>query len=244
MNTSPGSDSVEPVRLYMHISDILNREIIEKFKAGDVLPSESELAKRFSTNRHTVRMALEVLVTQGVVGKLQGKGTIVQQKPIEYPIHSSTRFTETLENCGRHAESRVLRKIGIPAKGEVCERLSIQDGEPVINIESLRMMDGAPFTLVSHYFPLDRMYEVMRKYEGGSLHQFINDTYGISLKRVVSLISTVLPEQQEAEQLDVSSSAPLLLVKSVNVNRETDEPIEFVISRFVGRATELIVEPS
>lgn len=227
---------------YIKLSRIIVEEIQNLYRPGDLLPSESEMVECFKVNRHTVRMAIEELVTQGVVGKLQGKGTIVLQKKINYPIHSNTRFTETLENAGRQPESKVLRKIGIPAQGEVAERLQLKEGEPVILIETLRNMDGATFSTVSHYFPLEKVYDVMRKYEGGSLHQFIFERYGIRLQRTRSLISAKLPDEADISNLEISPNSPVLLVKSVNVNHRSGEPLEFVVSRFKGASTQLSVD--
>lgn len=233
----------DKLALYLRVSRQLAAEIQHQYRPGDILPSENQLAKRFGINRNTLRMALEVLVTNGMVCKYQGKGTIVQQQLINYPIHAGTRFTENLESSGRQAESQVLRKIGIPALPEVADSLHIEEDEPVILIEVLRKMDGSPFSVSSHYFPLEKMFEVMRKYESGSLHGFIGERYGIRLKRVLSLISAILPDQRDMKFLGISGNAPILRVKSVNVDQDTKVPVEFVVSRFKGVSTELSVQP-
>jgi GntR family phosphonate transport system transcriptional regulator len=233
---------VKDMPVHIQISNILADEICSQYTPGDILPSENDLAKRYKVNRHTLRRAMEVLVTKGIVGKLQGKGTIVQQQSINYSIHSGTRFTETLENCGRQAESIVLRKIGIPAQKESAERLEIEEGEPIIVIETLRKMDGAPFSVVSHHFPLNKVYAVMSKYMRGSLHDFLYVHYNMKLRRTISLIGAILPDQNDIELLEISGNSPLLLVKSVNVDQTTGEPIEFSVSRFKGISTQLSVE--
>lgn len=235
--------STGDIPVYIQISNSLTAEIQQNYKPGDRMPSENELAKRFKVNRHTLRRAIEVLVTKGMVGKLQGKGIIVQQKVINYPIHRETRFTETLENSGRQAESIVLRKMGIAAHGEVATSLNVEEGEPVILVETLRKMDGAPFSVTSHYFPFHKAYDVLRKYAGGSLHSFFSQHYGIRLKRTLSLISAILPDQSDMKTLEISGNSPVLQVKSVNMDLHSQEPVEFVVSRFKGISTQLSVEP-
>lgn len=229
--------------VYLQLARILAEEVQREYVPGDVLPSEKDLAKRFSVNRHTIRRAIGELVTKGIVGKLQGKGTIVQQKVINYAIHTRTRFTENLESCGRQAESIVLRKIGIAAEGDVARLLELPDGKPVILVETLRKMDGAPFSVVSHYLPLDKVYEVMRGYRGGSLHEFLEQHYRLKLKRRISLICAVLPDIHDRELLDLSGNSPILQVRSVNVDETSDVPVELSVSRFKGIATQLSVEP-
>lgn len=233
----------DDIPLYKHVSNLLADEIIKQHKPGDILPSEKDLAKKYKVNRHTLRRALEELVTEGVVGKLQGKGTIVQQKLINYSIHSHTRFTDTLEKSGRKAESIVVRKVGIPAQGEIVDLLKVQEGEPVALIETLRKMDGVPFSVVSHYLPLEKVFDVIRIYSGGSLHKFLLEHYGLRVKRTLSMIRAMLPDQKDIKLLSIMGNSPLLLVKSVNVDEKTGDPIELSVSRFKGVSTQLIVEP-
>ena len=234
----------EDLPLYKHVSLLLAEEITKQHKPGDTLPSETELAKRYKVNRHTLRRAMEELVNEGIIGKLQGKGTIVQQKLINYSIHSSTNFTETLEKDGREAETIVLRKSGIPAQGEIVKLLNIEEDEPVALIETLRKMDGVPFSMVTHYLPLEKVFDVIRLYNGGSLHQFLLDNYNLKVKRTLSMIRAVLPEEEDMKHLAILGNSPILLVKSVNVEVDTNIPMELCISRFKGVSTQLMVEPN
>jgi GntR family transcriptional regulator, phosphonate transport system regulatory protein len=229
--------------VFKQISNILADEIQKDLKPGHLLPSETDLAKRFKVNRYTVRRATSELVTLGLLETLQGKGTIVKQRPINYSIHSTTRFTETLENAGRLAESLVLQKVGIPAEQDVAKMLEIEEGQPVILVETLRKMDGLPFALGSHFLPLDRVFEVMRSYHGGSLHEFLLQHYGIRLRRKISLISAIAPTQYDMDLLGIRGNHPLLRVKSVNIDQATGQSLELVVSRFKGISTQLSVEP-
>lgn len=237
--------TIEPddLPLYKHISFLLSEEIRQKHKPGDTLASEQELAKRYKVHRHTLRRAIEELVNEGIVGKLQGRGNVVKQKIINYAIHSETRFTDTLERCGRKAETVVLRKRGIPAQGDLVEMLNLQDNEPVACIETLRKMDDLPFSVVTHYIPLEKAYDLIRLYRGGSLHHFLLERYAIKVKRTTSMIRAVLPEREDIKTLSIMGNSPILLVKSINVDQQTEEPMELAISRFKGVSTQLVVEP-
>ena len=57
-------------RLY---SDIMNGV----YENGSKLPGEAALAEKYDVSRNTVRQALTVLVEDGLVEKIQGKGTFV-----------------------------------------------------------------------------------------------------------------------------------------------------------------------
>ncbi len=53
------------------------RGLIEKGKPGDLLPSQTELSRLFRVNHLTVRKALQKLEKEGLIYRIQGKGTFI-----------------------------------------------------------------------------------------------------------------------------------------------------------------------
>ncbi|MCW8988525.1 MAG: phosphonate metabolism transcriptional regulator PhnF [Gammaproteobacteria bacterium] len=228
--------------IYRQIRDVLVNEIHDLYKAGDSLPAETELALRFGVNRHTLRRAIDELVSDGCVERRHGKGVFVLEPAINYSIGSSTRFTETLQSQGKNTTSRVLRKLVIPAKGTVASRLQIQEGEDIIFIETLRSVESNPFCIISHFIPLHKFYEILESYEMGSLHEYIRMHFGIELKRSESLISSVVPDIADASLLNMPRHAPMLRVKSLNLDINSNEAVEYAVTRFRGDATQLSIK--
>jgi len=66
---------------YCQIRQFIVEEEIEKkrLKAGDGIPSENELSRKFNVSKNTVVKALNDLVKDGVLYRVQGKGTFVSQ---------------------------------------------------------------------------------------------------------------------------------------------------------------------
>ncbi|MES9971172.1 MAG: phosphonate metabolism transcriptional regulator PhnF [Candidatus Thiodiazotropha sp.] len=229
--------------VYRQISQMLRQEIQNFYQAGDVLPTEAELAKRFNVNRHTLRRAVDELVTEGMVVRRHGKGVYVLAPAIDYAIGPRTRFTETLEALGVSTHSRVIRKQIILASGGVSSRLKVAEGSEVIFLETLREVEGKPFCVISHFLPLAAFPQVFEGYDNGSLHQFLEHNCNTKLQRSESLISAVLPESDDAALLNIPRYLPVLRVKSVNVAIESQKPVEYVVTRFRGDATQLSVKP-
>lgn len=229
--------------VYRQIRDLLVKEIQEFYKAGDSLPAEYVLAQRFKVNRHTLRRAIDELVFDGLVERRHGKGVFVLEPAINYAIGTKTRFTETLQSQGRTTVSNVIRKQIIAARGSVAQRLHLQEGEPVIYIETLREVESKPFCLISHFIPQRAFPEIFEDYNTGSLHKFVEDYYGIELKRIESLVSAVLPEANDASLLNMPRHVPVLRVKSLNLNLASNKPVEYAVTRFRGDATQLLIKP-
>ncbi|MEM4540581.1 MAG: FadR/GntR family transcriptional regulator [Archaeoglobaceae archaeon] len=63
---------------YIQVLETLSVEILSgKLKPGDKLPSERELAKSLNVSRSTVREALKMLASKGLVRIVHGEGTFV-----------------------------------------------------------------------------------------------------------------------------------------------------------------------
>lgn len=52
-----------------------------EFKPGDMLPSQNDLCRSFGVSHHTVREAITSLVHEGLLYRIQGKGTFVADQP-------------------------------------------------------------------------------------------------------------------------------------------------------------------
>ena len=70
-----------PVPLYHQLADILMERIRSgEYSPGDVIPSETSMAKHYGIGRPTVRQAMEILVRKGLVTRKRGAGTFVRHR--------------------------------------------------------------------------------------------------------------------------------------------------------------------
>lgn len=229
--------------VYSQIARLLEEEIQKFYLPGSYLPAEAELAQRFGVNRHTLRRAVDELIQSGLVERSHGKGTRVLDAPVDYTLGQGTRFTELLEAEGMTAVTRILRKLLIPARGGVAQRLGLQEDMPVVWLETLRLVDGRPYCVISHFLPHAHFHGLLENYAGGSLHDFIHSQYRISLRRVESLVTATLPLGDDAGLLNMSQHQPVLRVKSVNVNVRDATPLEYALTRFRADRIQLRICP-
>jgi GntR family phosphonate transport system transcriptional regulator len=217
--------------IYRQLACTLEDMITKDFKVGDYLPSENELSLQFGVNRHTVRRAIDDLVTAGFILRQQGKGSLIINNQIEYPL-SSGRFTASLDKLRRHSTSELLKSDRVTSTSKVADYLGISEGNEIIVIETLRFVDNQPISLITHFLNPEYVPDIDNLYLGGSLHQCIQDNYQIKLNRISALISAVMPDRGDAFQLKSSLSQPLLKIKSFNAIENEDEKIvEVSISR-------------
>jgi GntR family transcriptional regulator len=114
---------------------------------GAQLPSEHELAARFSIGRSTLREALRLLEQDGVIDVRRGRGRFVSALATlraERPITEFESVTEMLAGLGYQVRNRIVRIEEAKASTEQARALSVKDGSTVILLERVRLRDDEP----------------------------------------------------------------------------------------------------
>ena len=228
------------IAIWAQITTALRGDIEQGLDESDWLPAEPELAARFGVNRHTLRRAVDELVTEGLVERVHGRGTRVLAQGLVYGIGRDTRFTERLAASGRTARVTLLERAEIGAEGGVARRLRVAEGAPVLRLRTLRGEDDLPYALTLHFLT-GAAAEAARTYEGGSLTRHLREAGDVTLDRVESLITTRLPLPEDALALRMPRNQPVLRVKGVNACRESSLVQEYAISQFRGDRIQLSV---
>jgi GntR family transcriptional repressor for pyruvate dehydrogenase complex len=121
--------AIKKTRIHEEVVSQIHELIKEgKFKAGDQLPSERELAETFKVSRTSVREALRALETQGLVISRTGMGNFVADLPIESLIAPLAKFLT--EGKDALADVFELRKLIEPQIAALAaERATLKDIE-------------------------------------------------------------------------------------------------------------------
>ena len=85
MNDSVIGKSIKRISLSDTVIEEMNKSIASKYKPGDRLPTENELAKNFGVGRSSIREALKVLSKLGIVER-KNEGTFVSSSAKDYLV--------------------------------------------------------------------------------------------------------------------------------------------------------------
>ena len=103
------------------------------------LPSERQLAKRFTVSRMTVTKAIKELEQQGWVYARKGKGTFVASRTkIDQTLETLTSFTEDMLTQGKRVSNRVIRMCIEEAERSVANELHVSPGTQLFVLERFR----------------------------------------------------------------------------------------------------------
>jgi DNA-binding GntR family transcriptional regulator len=190
-------------------------ELLEELQPGAALPSERELADRYGLARMTVRSEIERLTAEGLVYRLQGRGTFVSE-PRVAQAGALSSFTEDMVARGLKPGSVVLSAEAAEADGFLAATLELAPGDPVFRLDRLRTADGDPVAIEQAFLPLQR-YEGIEAvdFSQASLFEVLAERFGVHLRdaRQRAVAAAIGPD--EAELLGVPEGEPGLRFHTV-----------------------------
>lgn len=214
----------------------VKQQVLEMTRAlppGAAMPAERLLAVRLGTSRTTVRQALQELVAEGRLDRVQGRGTFVAQ-PKLYRTLDLTSHTEDMRAQGLTPASRVLDVGEIPADAKLSGLLGIAAGEEVLRIERLRLAGGDPMAIETTHLSVRRFPGLRGSLDTHpSLYTALAEVYGVRLAEADETIETCLSTPREAQLLATDVGLPMLLL-SRHSRDAAGTPVEWVRSVYRG----------
>ncbi|XXN65455.1 phosphonate metabolism transcriptional regulator PhnF [Enterobacter ludwigii] len=233
--------SRHPTTVYQAVAAQLEQALQERYRCGDYLPSEQQLADHYEVNRHTLRRAVDELVNKGLLQRRHGVGILVLMRPYDYPLHAQARFSQNLMEQGSHPTSERLLAVLRPASSDVASALGINEGDNVIHLRTLRRVNGVAVCVINHFLADLNWWPALQQFHSGSLHDFMQQQLGLSLTRSQTRISTRRAQAKECKQLEIALQSPLLCVRTLNKHRD-GQVAEYSISLTRGDMIELTLE--
>ena len=220
------------------------RKIIERintgiengeYARGSAIPSEPELCRQFSTTRMTVRRAIDALVNEGKLFRVQGKGTFVSQLDLD-KTYQKQGFTSNMLSLGVHPSSYVLLAGACGAKHGACQRLAVAPHAPVFCLQRIRMADDSPIAIERDWISLTRFPRLTEfDFSKRSLYEVLHEEYGLDLTSSYSRqrINAVSVSGTDAETLFQAKRGVALRIRNVAYD-ETHRPFAMAATRYHG----------
>lgn len=215
--------------LYRQIKSLIVQGLESgEWRPGEAIPSESDLAARYSVSQGTVRKAVDEMAAENLLVRRQGKGTFVA-------THSDPRaffrFLRLIPLSGEVEPSKSIPLECWRAKAgpEAAKTLKINIGDPIIIIRRLLQFSGKPVVVDEIYLPGDIFtglsLDVLKDYQA-SLYSLFESRFGVRMIRAEERIRAVAADRNTAELLGLNEGAPLLSVERVSFTYG-DKPVEW-----------------
>ncbi|SFA91389.1 GntR family transcriptional regulator [Amycolatopsis marina] len=203
-----------------------------EYEPGDRLPSERELVESYGVSRPTIRDAVNVLRSEGIVVAEHGRGVFVR-RPARIRRLARSRLSRQARESGQGAfladaategftpSSSV--KVGFePASERVAQLLQIEPGDEVTVRDRVMRADGAVVQLAVSRLPrtLTRHTAIEQVDTGhGGTYARLEEA-GHRIASFAEHVGARMPEPQEASALQLGSGVPVITVTRLAVTAE------------------------
>ena len=209
------------------IKEIVSRITDNRWPAGYMIPSETELSDMFSVSQGTVRRALQHLVTEGLLIRHQGKGTFVTSRKKQTVAQRVTWFAKNGDEADPHATPRRFRIVSfetVPISAKLAAALEIEPGTMVHHIQRESTYEGFSkvccfddIYLPQALFPHLTLAELNRQ-QYPDLYAFYEDRWGVSALTFDELARAVLLNPAQAAKAEVTVPYPAICIQRISRN--------------------------
>jgi GntR family transcriptional regulator len=231
-------DNKKLIPMYYQIFEKIYTEIREGlYQDGDLIPSESELCKKYEVSRGTVREALKLLLQEGFLVRKQGKGTFVSHSKIEQDFQKLMGFTELMRMHNKKAKAKILEMTVKNPSKRIQKLLKIPESQKIVKIQRLRFGDNEPLIIERSYF-IHELFKPLLEcdLENHSIYELLSSETKVRLGTATQSIEAVVAGPAECELFSVNHGSPLLLIKR---SIETEDGAMFEYSEDMYRSDKL-----
>ncbi|WP_105614826.1 GntR family transcriptional regulator [Vallitalea okinawensis] len=205
------------VPLYIQLQRIIKEDILKgEYQQDELIPSETQLSKKYDITRTTVRKAISNLVDEGLLRREHGKGTFVSLRKVNYSIWNFGGFTDFLKKKNKSPISKILD-----------EEFLTMDGRPfykIVRARGVKEDEVEYLTIDTSFLPLDLFPNIDNNdFSKASIYNTIKTDYHINPARVELGVYPMLSTPKTKEIFSYKEDTPLLQVKGTVFS---DEGIE------------------
>lgn len=235
MHTQPPTRfSTRP--LYLQVRDVLATRIAsQEWKPSSVIPNEGDLAREFGVSSGTMRKALDLLESERLLTRRQGRGTFVNDQA---SADLSTRYTRVWGLKGERitgdvAFSRIEEREANEAEGL---RLRLKPSERVQHLQRVLTYQGEPFLVEDIALPAQLFPGLAERKDTPPRIVSLAQEFGILLGRCEERVYVGTAAADVAQHLNLAPEAPVLVLDRLIYHLD-GRPVEWRLGRgnFVGK---------
>lgn len=222
------------------IADGLRAQVVAgELSTGERLPSEPELARRMHVSRSSLRAAITLLEEEGLLRRIHGSGTYVNDRPLlRDDISHNLSVTAMITASGRTPGARLAEAGLEPAPAEVAAAFGLPAGTPLSALRRVRTADGQPVVDTTDWCRPETLdAAAMGSPVDGSVYRALVER-GFTIHHGVATMRPTAADAATAERLEVPEGSLLLTLFQVD---STADGVVALVSLEVYRADAFLV---
>lgn len=191
---------------------------------GGTIPAETQLAKNYNVALGTMRQAIAVLVAEGLLERVHGRGTFVSSGIGGASLLRFFRFRAAQEPGGAmtaHADteipvSRIVEKRVVKASADVAAALGLALRDPVLALTRVRTLAGTPCLFERIWLPLplfSALITLNKSQWDDLLYPMFQRVCSVTVYKADDSVTFCLGEDEVVQALQLHTKAPCARVE-------------------------------
>ena len=215
--TGPGPvlpDRSSPVPLWAQVSEDIRRRVTAG-SFDDVFPGEIALTEEYEVSRHTIREALRILRSEGILRSERGRGTTVEQGSYSQNLGTLYSLYRTIEDQGVAQRSEV-RRLGTTTNPSVAANLQLPASTELVVLERVRFADDEPLAFGTAWLPKDVASPILKAdFTRSGLYDTLAAKCGVRPDTGSERVSAQNAPKHVADMLGLPADAAVLYIERV-----------------------------
>lgn len=230
-------DRSNPTPLYEQIRLELREQIMNgSYPPGSQLPTEATLCTDFQVSRITVVRALRELENEGLIERVQGKGTIAALHSQKHAPQEIQGFSHSMSRHGNATRTKLLGSQIIPASRDLANLFGLPASENpnFMRIRRLRYINDTPAAIMNSIM-LESLGKRVLEFdlEHASFYRLYEKIWGLPVIRNETSLTPIVADDEMATLLEVKPGSPHFLFRGLSF-LEGNIPVELCLAVFRG----------
>lgn len=227
-------EKTQPFKYALIKNDIVQAIKTKQLNTDDKILSEAKLCKKYNVSRITVTRAVNELVAEDYLYRIQGKGTFVKGKQLSEGVSQLSSFTKRMKEKKLKLETRVLETTSVTMPVKMANFFNLPSDKNVILLKRLRIVDGKLLCLsIAYLMPEIFYWTTLEDMEHESLYDLLENKYDFKLGNATQEFEVGYLNEKNAKFLEISSQDPCLKL-SLYSTLSDGRPAQFEETYYIG----------
>jgi len=248
-----------PEPIYRQIAEDLRHQIeTGELRPGQQLETEIELRDRYNASRNTIRDAIKLLTTRGLIETRPGQGTFVVETIVPFvttltgdPQTSGGEGSTYSEEVGAHRRASITPpEVGIHQAGSpvpVTDELHLPEGTLVVSRHQQRFIDDIPWSLQTSFYPMSLVERgAQRLIQAGDIQEgtveYLRETLDIKQAGYRDTITVRVPDNVEATFFKLPDDGRISIIETRRTAfDDRGSPVRLTVSVYPADRNQFVI---
>lgn len=192
--------------------DIISRIKQNEFEKTLKLPTEDEMIEYYQVSRNTVRSALKLLTSQGIIFSRQGSGFYIRQRSNSNSISITGTNGLTYDFPNSTFSNYVISVDLIEADEKLAKKMMCEPGDLIYRCKRLRILDDKKFALEISFYSKKVVPYLCKEIAEQSIYNYLQNDLKLKLGFADKDIYAIKLTKEQSELLDLEPGDPGLVI--------------------------------